>query len=74
MEITEATISVVDDDADFRDSPTPPGQIFCSQAFAALAAVELVTDFSCEYVGEVQLAKDAGVHPMYMLRPNTAWG
>jgi class 3 adenylate cyclase len=47
---------------------TPNGEIYCSDVFAALSAVEGVTDFACEYVGKVQLAKNAGVHPMYVLR------
>ena len=29
---------------------TPPGQVYASEAFAALAAIERVSDFTCEYV------------------------
>lgn len=48
---------------------TPPGEIYCSQAFAALAATEGVLEFGCEYVGKRQLSKGAGTHPMYVLKP-----
>jgi class 3 adenylate cyclase len=46
---------------------TPPGQVYASQEFAALAALERVKDFTCKYVGRVSLAKDYGVFPMYRL-------
>jgi class 3 adenylate cyclase len=46
---------------------TPPGQVYASQEFAALAALERVKDFTCKYVGQVSLAKDYGVFPMYRL-------
>jgi class 3 adenylate cyclase len=46
---------------------TPPGQVWASQEFAALAALERVTDFTCGYVGPIELAKDYGVFPMYRL-------
>jgi len=47
---------------------TPPGQVYASQAFAALAAVERVLEFSCEYVGRVKLAKNYGTFPTYVVR------
>lgn len=47
---------------------TPPGKVYCSQAFAALAATEGVQDFVCEYVGEIPLHKDAGIHPLYAVK------
>lgn len=47
---------------------TPPGQVYVSQAFAALATAQNVEDFSCEYVGQLPLAKDFGTFPMYLLR------
>jgi class 3 adenylate cyclase/tetratricopeptide (TPR) repeat protein len=47
---------------------TPPGQIYASEAFAALARVEQVTDFICEYVGRMTLPKDSGTLPLYHVR------
>jgi class 3 adenylate cyclase len=47
---------------------TPPGHVYASQSFAALAAAEGVNDFSCEYVGQVPLAKKYGTFPLYHVR------
>jgi adenylate cyclase len=47
---------------------TPPGQVWASQEFAALAALERAREFGCEYVGQIPLAKGYGVFPMYRLR------
>jgi class 3 adenylate cyclase len=47
---------------------TPPGEVFCSQAFAALAAAEGVQDFVCRYAGETVFPKGFGVHPLYALK------
>ena len=44
---------------------TPPGQVFASQAFAALSAAERVRDFACHYVGQTALAKGHGIYPTY---------
>jgi class 3 adenylate cyclase len=46
---------------------TPPGQVYASQAFAAIAAAQETDAFVLEYVGRVPLAKGAGVMPMYRL-------
>jgi class 3 adenylate cyclase len=46
---------------------TPPGLVYASQAFAALAAAEQVRGFVFEYVGRVPLAKAAGTMAMYSL-------
>lgn len=46
----------------------PPGQIYASEAFAALSAAYGVRGFTCEYVGEVPLAKKFGSWPLYHLR------
>lgn len=46
----------------------PPGQVYASQAFAALAAAEGVTEFACEYVGEQPLPREPGTHPTYHVR------
>lgn len=47
---------------------TPPGKIYVSQAFAALAAAMDLKDCLCEYVGEMPLAKNFGRFPMYVLQ------
>ncbi len=46
-----------------------PGQAFASEEFAALAAGEQRMGFRCEYVGQTQWAKHAGVQPTYVLIP-----
>ena len=48
----------------------PPGEVYASQAFAALACAEGVTEFRCDYVGRVSLAKRYGTLPMFHLRRN----
>lgn len=47
---------------------TPPGHVYCSQAFAALAAAQGVPGILCEYVGRLPLAKGFGTFPMYLMR------
>ncbi|MBV9126583.1 MAG: adenylate/guanylate cyclase domain-containing protein [Verrucomicrobia bacterium] len=48
---------------------TEEGQIYVSQAFAALAEAEGATrDFVCDYVGQKTLPKKSGVFPFYLLR------
>jgi len=44
------------------------GQIYASQAFAALAAAQGVKDFVCDYVGQKQLAKSYGAFPVFLVR------
>ncbi len=44
---------------------TPWGQVYASQSFAALAAAQGVTEFTCDYVGQVPLAKSYDTIPMY---------
>ena len=36
---------------------TPPGQVYASEAFAALAAARKADGFTCDYVGQTPLAK-----------------
>lgn len=48
---------------------TPPGQVYASQSFAALAAASGARGFACDYVGVVPLAKRYGSFPLYHLRP-----
>ena len=47
---------------------TPPGKVYSSQAFAAMAASEGVKEFTCDYVGQTPLAKSYGTFPTYHLR------
>lgn len=47
---------------------TPPGQVYASQAFAALASAQAVKDFTCDYVGQTPLAKGYGTFAMYHVR------
>jgi class 3 adenylate cyclase len=44
---------------------TPPGRVYASQAFAAIAASENVQSFTCDYVGQVLWAKHYGSFPTY---------
>ena len=46
----------------------PPGQIYASQSFAALAAARGISSVTCEYVGQVPLAKRYGSCALYHLR------
>jgi class 3 adenylate cyclase len=48
---------------------TPPGEVYGSGAFAALAKANQVSEFLCAYVGQTPLAKAFGTFPMYVLRP-----
>jgi len=47
---------------------TPPGMVYATQEFAALAAAYGVTEFVCEPVGRVRLAKTAGVTSLFSVR------
>jgi class 3 adenylate cyclase len=47
---------------------TPPGQVYASQAFAALATAARIADFTCDYVGQMPLAKKFGTFPTYHVR------
>ncbi len=51
---------------------TPPGQVYGSEAFAALAAADRAGNFSCDYVGETPMAKGYGSFPTYHVRPTSA--
>jgi class 3 adenylate cyclase len=51
---------------------TPPGQVYASQAFAALAAAKRVSGFTCDYVGQTPLAKKYGTFPTYHVRRQQA--
>jgi len=47
---------------------TPPGLVYTSQSFAALAVQQRIRDFICEYVGSTPLPKGFGTIPAYLLR------
>ena len=47
---------------------TPPGQVYASEAFAALAAAQRKNNFSCDYVGQTPMAKGYGTLPIYHVR------
>ncbi|HEY9671632.1 MAG TPA: hypothetical protein V6D11_09330 [Waterburya sp.] len=47
---------------------TPPGKVYASQAFAAIAASEAVSDFTCDYVGQTPWAEGYGTFPTYHIR------
>ncbi len=51
---------------------TPPGQVYASQQFAALASTQRVQDFACEYVGRIPLPKHAGIIPLYLVRRSSS--
>jgi class 3 adenylate cyclase/tetratricopeptide (TPR) repeat protein len=47
---------------------TPPGQIYVTDAFAALAELEVPGQFRFDYVGKTALAKKFGEFPMYNMQ------
>ena len=47
---------------------TPPGAVYASEAFAALAAVAKVDAFTCDYVRQLSWAKHYGTFPTYVVR------
>jgi class 3 adenylate cyclase len=47
---------------------TPAGQVYASEAFAALAAAQRTSDFTCDYVGQTPMAKGYGTFPTYHVR------
>lgn len=47
---------------------TPPGNVYASEAFAALASEQGVDEFRCEYVGRTPLAKGFGMFSTYHVR------
>jgi class 3 adenylate cyclase len=50
---------------------TPRGQVYASEAFAALAAAHGAKKFTCDYVGQTPMAKGYGTLPTYHVRPRT---
>ena len=61
----------------FREAPlfgdfepvAEEGQIFASDAFAALAAITKASDFLCDYAGTRKLPKGAGILSTFLVRP-----
>jgi class 3 adenylate cyclase len=51
---------------------TPPGQVYASEAFAALAAMEGAKGFRCDYVKQLDWAKRYGTFPAYVVRREAA--
>jgi class 3 adenylate cyclase len=47
---------------------TPPGAVYVSEQFASLLVARGTTDFACDYMGHIALAKRFGVYPIYRLR------
>ena len=47
---------------------TPPGQVYASSAFAAVAAARGIAGLRFSYIGRTQLAKQYGVFPLYHVR------
>jgi class 3 adenylate cyclase len=47
---------------------TPPGEVYASGPFAALARADEVREFVCGYVGQTPQAKGYGTYPTYVVR------
>ena len=47
---------------------TPPGDVYVTDVFAALLALEADPALRCEYVGRIPTAKDFGEFPMFVLK------
>ena len=47
---------------------TPPGQVYASSAFAAVATARGVEGLRFSYIGRTQLAKHYGVLPLYHVK------
>lgn len=46
---------------------TPLGEVYASEAFAALCSQSIITEFSCEYVKQLNSAEHCGTIPTYVL-------
>lgn len=46
----------------------PPGKVYASREFVAIASSEGIEDFACDYVGQTPLPKGYGTFPTYHLR------
>ena len=50
------------------DPATPEGDVYMTEAFAALLTLQGPDGLECQYVGREATAKDFGVMPLYLLR------
>ena len=50
---------------------TPEGEVYVTNWFAALLALDDDHTMSCQYVGHIPTAKNYGVFPMYILKRRT---
>ena len=53
---------------------TPAGQVYASEAFAALATAQRPRGFTCDYVGQTAMAKGYGTLPAYHVRSRSELG
>lgn len=53
---------------------TPPGEVYVTEAFAALFTLVEDKELSCEYVGMMKAAKDYGRLRVYLLRAPNLFG
>jgi len=53
---------------------TPPGEVYATEAFAALLALEPDAGIACEYVGHLTTDKEFETIPMYVLRGSRTAG
>jgi adenylate cyclase len=51
---------------------TPPGQVYASSAFAAVATAQGVDALRFSYIGRTRLAKDYGTLPLYHVQRSTS--
>jgi len=47
---------------------TPPGEIYASEQFAALAVAQGMKNYSFDYVGQMSLPKRSGIIPLYLVK------
>lgn len=47
---------------------TPPGQVYCTQEFAALMEASSENQYLCHYVGDLALPKGFGIYPIFNVR------
>ena len=51
---------------------TPPGLVYATEAFACQIALMPSAPVVCDYAGQVSLAKNFGILPLYIIRPLSA--
>ncbi len=50
------------------ESITPPGSVYATQQFAALASFQGNASFACDYVGQIPFPEGFGSYPIYLVR------